>query len=450
MFTERFGSADAIRQLSPSLRRLIQYEHFNLHRLDVFHKDISDSGFDLRYLPQNCEAFPIPCFWIRRRHLYVYGRQSCGTEMQLFDGVGESERVLLPVHPTSLVHSQQFLLDVGADDAAKEGLRVWATPTSSTRTLLVWPDGAPDKAVFVKTSLHAPVLGGRHLSLTKVGCSVGLSMLVRESQAQLPDFLGYCWERVGYVPRCMTDSGVIVRSIPAEMKDDRMLVAPLFALMGGSSASPPIFLTMLERDGIAAREFLANILCGLFARLWLAMSMLHGLILEAHGQDLMVVLSADHLTFKRFIYRDFEGLQVDWSLRQGRRSPDTAALPHAWAWYETYASWGYRYGGLAFYKLITSLDQYLHFVMGEFDRALRAWQEQGLITGPRFARDQVSVLFSSEMTKAMEELFGVRLDARDSLYRSSKRFVMCLMKIRRELIHSENQHRCRPKASHVQ
>jgi len=429
---EGFGSAEAIQQLGPSLQRLLRHERFNLHRLDVFQSKIRDSDFDPRYLPQNCNAFPLPCFLIPRKHFYVYGQQAHGTdEMSVFDGLGSDGRILFPIHPTALPEYRQFLSDAGAHEAP---VQIWAVPTSSVRTLLAWPDGAPEKALFIKTSLHCPVFGDRRLSLRKVGCSVGLSSVVRQSKDELPDVLGFCWESVGYVPRGVVEAGVIIRSIPAEFMDNRALVVPLFALLGGDESNPPVFLRMFKRNEKAAREFLEQVVCARFARLWLSMSMLHGLIPEAHGQDLIVTLSADDFSFRQFFYRDFEGLQVDWDLRRNRRIVDDMPLPRAFAWYETYGSWGYAYAELTFYKLITSLDQYMHFVIREFDRTLTSWQQRGFIDAGSFDENYLSIQFSRQMSQAVHDLFGVQIPAADSIHQSIKRFVIRLMKLRRKLL----------------
>lgn len=435
MSTERVCSEEIIQQLPCALQRLASFERFNLHRVDLFQNLSADPNFDKSYLPQNSGAFHLPCFWVRRKYLYVYGKQRQGTaELGLFQGCGLDEKVIFPIHPTSLSQYSRFLSDVGAEDVSNEGLRVWAVPTSSVRTLIAWPDGAPEKAMFVKTSLHSPILGDRRLCLRKVGCSVGLSRVVQESRESLPEILDFCWESVGYVPRHMPDSGVIIRSIPQAFTDNGILVAPMFALFGGSENHSPLFLTMLERNSAEAREFLDEVVCAQFARLWLEMTMRHGLILESHAQDLLVALTRQSLSFKKFFYRDFEGLQVDWELRRRRKFADSTSLPHAWSWYETYETWGYRYANLMFYKLMTSLDQYLYFVLREFDLVLQQWREHGLASNALFEKDEVTIAFSRHMANAAHELFGVRPTPAQSIHRSLKQFVIRLMKLRRELI----------------
>ncbi len=431
---ERTGSDAALRQLPSSLQQQLALERFNLHKPEVFLNTSRDPAFDPQYLPQNCGAFELPCYWIERRHLYVSGAQhhACN-EFRFFASAGPNDRVLFPVHPTSVPHYAELLSKLRARDAAKEGLRIWAVPTASVRTFLAWPDHAPDQALFVKTSLHSPILGDRRLHRWRVARSVGLSKLVQDSLAALPAGLSYFPETLGLVPRQMPDSGVIVRSIPLEIKSDRLLVAPLFSLMGGQAAQP-LFLALIEQGRMQPLEFLEDVLCAQFARLWLALTLRFGLILEAHGQDLMLALSLDLQPLGRFYYRDFEGLQVDWELRRALGLSTPEHMPNACAWHETYSTWGYRYGELVWYKYRISLLQYLHFVLHELELMLREWQERGLMRGPRVNEADLTAMFSQQMMKALDEMFGVRVPAEYNIHRSLSRFVLLLMSVRKNLL----------------
>lgn len=435
MSAQSIGEQDVIRQLPRSLQQWLTLERLHLHKTDLFQNRSRDPHFDTRYLPQNCGVFRLPCFWIRRKYLQIYGCQAIAAgELELFSGHGLDERVLFPIHPSSLDHYKTFLSEVRAEDASRQGACIWAVPTSSTRTLLAWRDQAPETALFVKTSLHSPIFGDRRLDLKTVGRSVGFSGLVRDARADLPAALTYLPESVGFVPRLPPYAGAVIRSIPQEIKEGRTLVAPLFSLMGGSSTHVPLFLTLLERSGMPPRQLLEEVLCAPFARLWLEMSLGFGLILEAHAQDLLLGLASDLTPLGRFVYRDFEGLQVDWELRRRRGLPAPADMPHAWCWRETYDTWGYRYSEFVWYKLRISLFNYLHFVLNELEVSLRVWHERGLIGDPRCEQDTVTMIFSRHLFKAIEEICGVRVAEEYNIYRSLNRFVILLMKLRREVM----------------
>lgn len=438
MKSDQAGSSGPIEQLPASLRTLMALERFHLHKAELFYDPSRDPAFDTRYFPQNSGAFKLPCFWVPRKNLYVYGRQSSSAdELPICRGQGQSEQVLFPVHPTSLVHYKQFLSEVGAQDVAEDGLCLWAVPTSSTRTLLVWPDQVPAQARFVKTSLHSKVVGNRRLQRRKVACSIGLSTFVQDSLESLPGGVSYFPESVGIVPRSMQEDGVIFRSIPQEIKNDGCVVAPLFSLLSGNERHPPLFLTIVERSGMSAERFLHEVLCEQFARLWLKMTLHCGLILEAHGQDLMLALSPDLAPLGRFYYRDFEGLQVDWELRRRYGLPEPKYLPHAWSWHATYATWGYRYSDLIWWKLMNSVHMYLKFVLSELDALLPDWRARGLIQG-NFEKDTATMAFSQHIMRIMEQMFGVRVGPPYNIHYSLHKFAVVLTRIRREILRASD------------
>lgn len=436
MNEKRIGEESVIAQLPASLRALLAWERFHLHNSARFQQATSGVGFDARYLPQRCGAFRLPCFWVFRKHLHVYGGQAKDhSELNLFEGSGSEERVLFPIHPASLSHYREFISRVGAVDVARDGACIWAVPTSSVRTLLVWPDGAPSRALFIKTSLHSPMCGDRRISSQKVGCSVGLSSLVDYSLAALPPSLRYLRESVGFVPRCLPNGGVIIRTIPKEVKEGRIFIAPLFALYGGQEERrQPLLLTMLAHHGINTMQFVEEEICGSIAKLWLKMSLHFGLILEAHGQDLLIALTPDLKSLQQFYYRDFEGLAVDWDLRTSLSLATPPRMPRDWSWFETYATWGYPQFQLASCKLRNSLEVHLHLLLGELEHEIRQWQSRGLLGGPVIAEGHLIRVFSRQITQAVNEMFGSRISASYDLRLALGRFVAVLMSLRKGIM----------------
>jgi ferric iron reductase FhuF-like transporter/IucA/IucC family protein len=423
-----------IDQLPASLRQLLQFERFNLFKPERFY-DPDSAPFDPGYLPQNCEAFALPCFWVPRDRLYVYGSQaSVPDDLKMFERGGREARVVFPVHPASQECYSAFLAECGAEDCASTGLRIWALPTSSVRTLLAWPDGAPEQAVFVKTSLHSQTFGDRILIRRKVAASIGMSSLVHESRAQLPSSFRYLPEFTGFVPRHAIDAGVVIRSIPQEIKNGSVLVAPLFAFAGGSERSTPLLLTMQQRHGLRPEDILEEVLCAHFARLWLQMALGHGLMLEAHGQDLLLQLSPELKPIKRFYYRDFEGLQVDWQLRRVLSRSTPRYMPHESRWHETYAAWGYPLSQLTWFKVYISLFDYLNFVLNDIELAFEEWQRLGLIKGRDLAKGEATLLFSRHLFEAIEERYGIRSPEVYNIFSHLNRFLVFFMRVREEVM----------------
>jgi len=352
----------------------------------------------------------------------------------LFAGDGPHGQVLFPIHPMEIARYTDFLAAVGARDSGLDRLHIWAVPTSSTRTFLAWPDSEPHKAIFVKTSLASPLFGDRHLYRRIVAGSVGRSDLVRGSLQAMPNALRFLFEPVGYLPRRMPDSGVIIRRIPEEICRGDVVVAPLFALFGSSEGHPPLLLTLIERTGLEPRELIDSLLCRQFARVWVEMSFCHGLLLEAHGQDLLLALSTELTPQGRFYYRDFEGLGVDWELRSIRGLVTPARMPGASAWFETYGTWGYRYYQLVWQKLMVSLFDYLYHVLDELNKSLVAWQRRGALGGPSFGQNEITALFSEHLSDAIRQVLDMPFAANVNILTSLRRCMIELMKLRKQLI----------------
>jgi hypothetical protein len=156
---------------------------------------------------------------------------------------------------------------------------------------------------------------------------------------------------------------------------------------------------------------------------------------EAHGQDLLLELTAE-LTFTgRFHYRDFEGLQVDWELRRALNRPRSGNLPNSWSWHETYGGWeDDRYASSIWYKWRLSLLLYLQVVLHETEMSLREWQRQGLIGGSACREDEVTMMFSHSMFAAIEQMFGMHCGPAFNIFRSLNRFLTLLARVRRAVI----------------
>lgn len=429
-------SRDVRGELPESLQRLVQFEQRNLWRLERVRPAGYDADLDGQYLPENGEVFRLPCFWVARKHLYVYESQG-GASLEL--GVSEAkdgmERLLLPIHPAEVKSYQAFLGEVGAVEAHADGLCYWATPTSSVRTVLVWPAGQPDRACFAKLSLRSRILGDRRLQRRKVAGSVGLSGFVRESRASLPGDLGYFYEVLGLVPRLMQDYGVIFRPIPEEVRSGKVVPMPIFALMGGRGANPPMFLELMKRSAADACEFIETVILRGFAKLWVDLVFESGILLEAHAQDLLVALSPSYVPTGKLYYRDFEGLSIDWALRRARRLADVTRLPHASEWFSTYDTWGYPLYQLASWKIRTSLFDYFYFVLAELDAAIKGWRQTGRVSGADMWSGDLTLLFSHHLRQVLYERFGAREAGPEyDVYGSLNKFVKFLMRLRREVM----------------
>jgi hypothetical protein len=436
MSAHESDAGPAFSQLPAGLREWLILERFHLHKPHLYQRRELDASFDISYLPQHSGTFRLPCFLIARRNLHMFGsQQQHSYSMQFYSDSKIDDAVLFPMHPLALDDYREFLLRVGATDAAREGVCIWAVPTSSLRTLLAWPDGAADRAVFVKTSLVSPVVGDRRVHRMRAGRSVALSALVANQLTELPTQLSYLRESFAFAARSAPHSGSIIRCIPQEIISGHVRVAPLFSLIGGEGERRPLLLAMLERAGTPPLQFVDEMLCKPVARFWLELCMRFGLIIEAHGQDLLLELSTAGQPTGRFYYRDFEGMQVDWELRRrlGYSAPD--ALAHSWQWREAYDTWeNFPYGALPWRKWYVSLYQFLRMVLREVEQSLRQWHQDGLINGPLCGPDELTMAFSRHMFEGLERIFGVRVDSPYNIDRHLNRFLLLLSQLRRQAL----------------
>lgn len=432
------ASADALQQLPESLQRLISFERDYLYKPDSFYNIALDSSFDHTYLPQNSCIFELPCYWIQRKHLYLNGcHERCMTDLQWPIGKDFRDQVLFPVHPMTLSYYRAFLAASAARSAADDGIRVLAIPTSSVRTVLAWRDGAPDTAVFLKLSLPpSPIFGDRRIWASKGAACIGLTKLLEESSTNGCSDLFYLAEVLTLVPRTILDGGVIVRRIPREVKEGRILLAPLFALFGGGTKHRPLLLTLAERGGVSPKEFVEDTLCAHFARIWLQSSLNFGLLPECHGQNLLLSLSPSLRPTGRFYYRDFDGLSVDWGLRQTRACRPPSHMPYAWLWFEAYE---HPYTAVPctaqlWWKLQVSFRAYLHFVLNELNQCMQDWEFSRRIGGPVIPPDHFTMLFSQHVFEGIEELFGQTYSERYNIYERQRKFCRQFLTLRNGLM----------------
>jgi hypothetical protein len=441
------NSSEALQQLGPPLLALIRFERSYIYKPLVVYRRWLSGGFDEQYLPYNMPVFQLPCYWIQRKHFYIYGcHQSCLDALRWPIGRAFSDDVLFPIHPVSLPFYERFLLRAGARNAADDGLKVFAAPTSSVRTVLAWFDERPANAVFIKLSLmSAPNSGERRVRAEKGAASAGLTRTLEESSSGCHSGFNYFLEPLGVFPRSMPDGGIIIRTVPPALTDNEIELAPLFALLSGSQYRRPLLLALAERSGLTPLDFIDKIFCADFARLWLDSAATLGLLPECHGQNLLIDLRQASYGVANFYYRDLEGLFVDRPLRLALGFPEPHHLPYARSWFDSYGTpfLGPQTGNF-WCKLHVSINSYLHLFLVELNECLRSWSDQGLIQVPGALGDHLTGRFSQYILQLMETSYGTNSVPRCNIYKHPTAFYRCLLDIRRRHLLSSNGSRPDP------
>ncbi|MFJ5561592.1 IucA/IucC family protein [Streptomyces sp. NPDC093250] len=189
----------------------------------------------------------------------------------------EAGRVLVPVHPWQAAH---VLKRTGEQ-------RVAAHPLMALRTLAL-PDGP-----HVKTALSARLTSSvRDISRGSVAASAVLSDL-GEAVAARTDGLLHITRAVGAVYAGLPDLAAVLRESPEEYARSGERVVPVAALATTELPRSPGWLNRFTRLALTVGLRLLEL----------------GVALEAHGQNLLVVLSPDGDPV-RLVYRDLADLRI--------------------------------------------------------------------------------------------------------------------------------------------
>ncbi|MFF4250749.1 IucA/IucC family protein [Streptomyces sp. NPDC001663] len=195
------------------------------------------------------------------------------------DELRDGERLLLPVHPWQAAHVLKRTCEEGFG----------AHPLMSLRTLAV--PGGP----HVKTALSARLTSSvRDISVYSIGLSATLSAFA-ESLAARSDGLLHVTRTLGAATADSPDLAAVLRESPQTYAatDSGERVVPVAALATTSLPESPAWLADFTRLTLTVGLRLLEL----------------GVALEAHGQNLLVVLSRTGAPL-RLVYRDLADIRV--------------------------------------------------------------------------------------------------------------------------------------------
>jgi hypothetical protein len=206
----------------------------------------------------------------------------------------EGGRLLLPVHPWQARH-------VLRRTGSAQGQDVAAHPLMALRTLAV--PGGPQVKTALSTRLTSSV---RDISPGSVASSAAVSAFVESLTSRL-DGLLHVTRTLGAACDGTPDLAAVVREAPELYAGPGERVLPVAALRASGTACAPSW-----------RADLAALSLGVGLRL-----LELGVALEAHGQNLLAVLSPDGRPV-RLVYRDLADIRVSPArlARHGLRLPD--------------------------------------------------------------------------------------------------------------------------------
>ncbi|MFC9849011.1 IucA/IucC family protein [Streptomyces sp. NPDC060223] len=224
----------------------------------------------------------------------------------------EGERVLIPVHPWQAAHVLGVAGglgtggDLGAGGVGRGGLLqegFAAHPLMSLRTLAL-PDGP-----HVKTALSARLTSSvRDISVYSIETAATVSAFM-EAMAERPDVPMHITRTLGAATANSPDLAAVLRESPDMYANSGERVVPVAALATTGLPRSPAWMAEFTRLALTAGLRLLEL----------------GVALEAHGQNLLVVLSPTG-TPLRLVYRDLADIRVSPArlARHGIPVPDLA------------------------------------------------------------------------------------------------------------------------------
>ncbi|WP_409468665.1 IucA/IucC family protein [Streptomyces sp. HC307] len=193
------------------------------------------------------------------------------------DALRDGRRVLVPVHPWQAAHVLKRPCEA----------QLTGHPLMSLRTLAL--DGGP----HVKTALSARLTSSvRDISVGSIAASMTLSAFA-EDMAAHADGLLHVTRTLGAVTDGSPDLGAVLRESPQEYAGSGERVLPVAALATTELPQSTAWLGEFTRLAVTVGLRLLEL----------------GVALEAHGQNLLVVLSATGAPL-RLVYRDLADIRV--------------------------------------------------------------------------------------------------------------------------------------------
>lgn len=236
----------------------------------------------------------------------------------LYETIDGVRYVRFFIHPDS---ANAFRAEMGR---YRRDHRRWiATPTSSTRTVLVRESSGHVPAFQLKLSMDREMATHtRMLAYNATTRAITISDMVHAIHTQTAGTLpgGQSWS---YMPEVFgmtlpgrSDGSYVMRLLPPELSDPNRIVIPLYALVSQQAGS-----TWLEQlhaaSGIENRsDFYWQQIAKPLLDFHMMLSMDHGLTAELHQQNALIVIDRATMRIRGFTMRDMDGINVDQAYRE--------------------------------------------------------------------------------------------------------------------------------------
>jgi siderophore synthetase component len=218
-------------------------------------------------------------------------------------------KVKFVVHPINLDHPTMLHIN---EIKQLAGSTILASPTSSTRTVFVLnQDNLPTHCLKPHADLFI-TRWRRHMEKRKVMQAIAITKILEKTKAFKEDkTLAYFPESIGvvYGKDQKEDWGYIVREMDSSPKlDQKRSYIPLNSLYMPNKKNPdddPYLVQIINKHKKDPDKFIKELLTNLIDG-WVKVYLETGVLLEPHGQNVIVEFSEDEKDLIRFSHRDFD------------------------------------------------------------------------------------------------------------------------------------------------
>lgn len=387
-------------ELPPGVEKLIYAEQILISR-DLDETVITSPKKNLQdefYTPEQRNVFALKTYWINEEYLDAFTDSGVNPELEKLmhrtvDGVDQWRLI---VHP----ESEEFYSEL-----LKSGTRAkdwYATSTSSSRTLVVWPPSRPDLVFFGKLSLNKEIGGVvRTIPAGEVARSLGTTATLNAIASDLPKNFNYLPESIGLMPKNFERGGMIIREIPENIKNGQDNFVPLFSLYAKciSCRKNPLLMDMINKSEMGPEAFVRNKIISPFLDQWLELVTKEGISMEPHAQNVLIGIGDNGALNGKFLHRDFGGFNIDLDFRKKAKLTIPKNLPVIKSRSVDYHQ--------KFHVNSVESSLHIYFVSGfafNLDKSLSQWAEEELI--PKYSKSPT--FFQDMVLKELAKKIGVK------------------------------------------
>ncbi len=260
----------------------------------------------MRYRP-GAPTYDLPLYRVDARLCQIFKSRSPNPEIE--DYYFPKTDVLFPVHPVNL--ESREILHI-TEITQKYDCSITVNPTSSTRTVFVLERHLPIHCIKPHTDLH--ITGRRrHMEVRKVAHAIAITKIFESCSVFSENKkIGFFPESLGaiYGEGSTNDWGFVVR----EMRSKPHLEVPytmiplnaLYTPSNRATGEPPLLVEIIQNSKSSPIEFILEEIIQPLIAGWIDIYLETGVLLEPHGQNVIVEMDPDRNKILHFSHRDFE------------------------------------------------------------------------------------------------------------------------------------------------